>query len=540
MSHPDTDPPDAPAIIDIPLPDGYMAGEIEGPRDGDEFDPSLQNLRQQAAKGAILSAASGVCYAGGQFVTSLILARMLNKSDFGMVAIATAFSTIAYSLTEAGFGRAMIQEGRVKQAQVSNLFWIGLLVGVSLCGIFVLVAPFVAYHFQDDRLRWVMPISGLSFVLSALPSQPLAIIWRRMQFVEMALITAVYPFVAGGISLFIAWRWNSYWALVIGPLAAQGLRAAMAFYWSHWIPSWPRRRVGTRKLAVFGMHVTIFAVINHFARSIDNLMVGYFYGPATLGTYSRAYMLMTQPMQQIGLPITNVAVPILSRLRDDAPRYRANFLRMNANLFCAAIPLAVFCFVGSDTVVRSLLGDKWADAGPIFAAMSLGAIPYIWTFATGWLFLSQDRAKELSRWGAISTTVQVIGMFCGLPFGPLGIAWGYAAVWTLVLTPWLVHWVGRSGPIGPQDMWRLLGDFVPLGLLCGLGGALAEWSMPSNWPTLARFFLDAAAVGVGALVFGLTTRVGRGVLEDYVVVTWNLLRRSGNRRSRPEMAQGDE
>ena len=120
-------------------------------------------------------------------------------------------------------------------------------------------------------------------------------------------------------------------------------------------------------MIAFGGNLTGFGLVNYFARNLDNLLIGRFWGAEQLGLYARAYQLLLLPIEQINAPITAVAVPVLSRLKDNPERYRSAYLRLLEKVALLTMPGMAFMIASSDLLVLIVLGPKWIQVSRIFS-----------------------------------------------------------------------------------------------------------------------------------------------------------------------------
>jgi PST family polysaccharide transporter len=240
-----------------------------------------------------------------------------------------------------------------------------------------------------------------------------------------------------------------------------------------WRPGRPARGAGVRSMLAFGGNFTGFSVINYFARNLDNLLIGRFWGSQQLGLYAKAYQLLLLPIDQINSPVTTVAVPALSRLNDSPERYRRVYLRIMEKVAMLTMPAVALMIAVSDWVVLVVLGPQWAEAGRIFAVLGVAALLQPVNNTTGWLFISQGRTRDMLRWGLVGGMIIIASIVAGLPWGATGVATSYSLVFVCVVTPLLYSFVGRTGPVRPRDIYA----------------------------TVAPSFCAAAAVGVALFLF---------------------------------------
>ena len=245
----------------------------------------------------------------------------------------------------------------------------------------------------------------------------------------------------------------------------------------------------------FGGNVTGFNVVNYFARNLDDMLIGRFAGKASLGLYQKAYELMMLPLNQVNQPISRVALPALSRLVSEPARYRSAYLRILEKVLLITVPLGVFLVFTADWLVLVVLGDQWVEAGRLLAVMGLMIFTQPLANSTGWLFLSQDRAHEMFRWGLVGSSLSVLSFVVGLPWGVYGVAASYSISGLVVRTPLLLWWVGRSGPVKMVDFYRAA---APL----AIAGAVASAAVYAF-----RLLFGDGSIGVGLPIALIVTLI---------------------------------
>ena len=145
------------------------------------------------------------------------------------------------------------------------------------------------------------------------------------------------------------WR---HWALVGGTLTTAAAGTLLTFLFCPWIPGRMRRDAGIRGMITFGGHLTGFNFVNYISRNVDNLLIGKFVGTDALGLYAKAYSILMLPLTQINSPLASVAVPALSRVRNDPERLRSYYRKGLTLATMLGMPLVVFSFVRADEIVH--------------------------------------------------------------------------------------------------------------------------------------------------------------------------------------------
>jgi PST family polysaccharide transporter len=175
-----------------------------------------------------------------------------------------------------------------------------------------------------------------------------------------------------------------------------------------------------------------------------------------LGLYAKAYQLLLLPIDQINSPISAVALPVLSRLNDSPERYREAYLRILEKIAIITMPLMAFMIATSDWLVLLLLGPKWTGVSRIFALLAIAGFIQPVCSTTGWLFLTQGRPHHMFQWGLIGSSIIVVSIAVGLPWGAVGVAMSYSLGFACVTAPLLFWFVGRSGPVRARDFYHTM------------------------------------------------------------------------------------
>lgn len=439
------------------------------------------DVRQRSTRGVMYTVSGQGLRFAMQIVSTAVLARLLDPGDFGLVAMVMAIAGFIGLFKDLGLGTATVQRPRISQAQVTAMFWLSVLVSVIVALVTAACAPLVAWFYGDGRLVPITVAVGFGFVLSGLGLQHLALIRRQMRFAAQAVIDVSATAAGITTAITLAVLGAGYWSLVALLLVQAAWSSAGAWIACGWLPGRPRLRAGIRGMVRFGANLTGFTAVNYVARNLDNVLIGWYWGAGPLGLYSRAYQLMLMPLLQVNAPLAAVAVPALSRLQDDEPRYRRAYLGVVEKLNIVIMPAAAYAAVASDWIIAVLLGPQWAGAARIFLWLSLGALLQPLSNTTGWLFITQDRTADMFRWGIIGSTIAVGSFAVGLPFGPAAVAASYTLIGTIAF-PLLLWFAGRRGPVTARDLAATLP--LPGGVAAAVAGLvlLARLVLPGLSP----------------------------------------------------------
>ena len=149
-----------------------------------------------------------------------------------------------------------------------------------------------------------------------------------------------------------------------------------------------------------------------------------------------------------------------------------------------------------------LLGPQFRDAIPIFAWLGIATIFQPFTFAMGWLLISQGRTREMFQWSIFASVVSVVSFVAGLPWGPVGVAACYVIASGLIHLPSLVYWTTRSGPVQARDLAAPTALPAALGSFVFVGLTLLRhcWAIGNTFVELTVCFTVAGAIWAAVML----------------------------------------
>lgn len=474
-------------------------------------DDGPVGLKRRSVQGSTAVLASQ----GGHFVistlTTMVLARLLDKSDYGLIAMAAIILNFVVLFRNIGLDTATVRAERVTDEQVSALFWINAGIGLVLTVVVAGCAPLTAAFFEQPELTSVVAALAPTFLFSCLMLQHRALLRRRMLFSRLAVVTLSAHVIAALAAIGAALVFRSYWALVVLRLA-QSL-ALVVGIWAvcPWRPSRPAPAAGLRSMLSFGGHLTASRVTQFVMRNADNLLIGKVLGQDALGFYERAYAQLLVPVRQLNQPFTSVVTPGLAKVVNDPPRFAAYYTRALNVLTALSMPVVVLCTLAAHEVIGIVLGPGWEESVTVFLFLAPAAFLGAFNVATGWVFVAVGRADRALRMSVVSGIVTVTAMVIGLRWGIVGVACAVSAVNLAGRLPQLLYCY-HGTPVSMRDFGRAVGRPAVASLGAGLVAAvLLRYALPP-WPNL----LAAAAVKTalfGVLYPGLYCALPGGLAE---------------------------
>ena len=372
-------------------------------------------------------------------VRTIILARLLTPGDFGIITMVVVVINFAQMFKDAGLSMATVQREEISHNQISTLFWINVFISVVL-GICVLCcSPLVAKFYGRGQLTAVTAALSISFIVSGLSIQHAALLRRHMQFGSLAIVSIFAQIISLIITIILALYGLRYWALVFGMIVTAFVTVGLTFFFCPWVPGKFHRVSGVMDMLKFGGHLTAHNFIGYFARNADNILIGKYIDVDALGLYTKAYSLFMLPVSQIRQPITQVFMPVLSSLKKQPERYIKYYQRLIDIMASLIIPIAIYCIIEADFLIRILLGNQWIGAVPVFRILSICGVIQSISGTRGLVMLSHGFSRKTLIFGSVNGCLIVISFIIGLPFGITGVASAYTLTQMIVLVPSLFY-----------------------------------------------------------------------------------------------------
>jgi PST family polysaccharide transporter len=385
----------------------------------------------------------------------------------------TAVTSIAERFKDLGLSNATIQQKEITHEQVSTLFWLNAGVGVAMMVVVIGVAYPVSLFYSDVRLVSIMSAIALSFPLSGLAVQHQALLRRQMKFTQLAGVQIGSSLLSLALAIIMALKGFGYWALVGREVTRSVFMASGSWFCMPWVPARPSRQAGVGSMLRFGGDLTAFNLVWLLCSSVDQVLTGKLFGAVSLGFYRQGFQLVLAPINQLSFPVLTVGESALSRLQHDPEKYRRYYRKLLSILSFFTMPLVLFLAVYAEAFVRVALGERWLGATPIFQVLAIAALLRPAAATAGAVVLTCGHSRRFFWLGLFTSVAMVLGFVAGIPWGPVGIAWGN--VWSvyLLLVPKL-YWSFKRTPVSVGLFFSTIAKPLGASLLMGMILALLK------------------------------------------------------------------
>lgn len=352
-----------------------------------------------------------------QMVYSIALARILSPSDFGVVAIAQVFVTFLALFQDMGLGAAIVQRQDLDGKDISRIFGFTSLVAVILgCALLLGGIPMAALY-GEPILTGICSVLSAATFLSTLNTVPNALLMKSKRFFVVGLRQVTCVVLASAIGILSALAGAGPYAIAVYSVVNAGLAFAWNWMTNRVVPSYRGMMESVRKVFGYSAWLFGFNLVTYFSRNTDNLLVGYFFGTADLGNYSKAYQLMKYPQTYLTSVVTSVLHPMLAERQDDIEYVWSVYMKLTKALSLIGVFMSVLCFFCANEVVLILYGDSWTQTAACLRLLSISVWSQMVCGASGPMFQVLNRTREQFVRGLLIAVCVVAATLVGVAGG---------------------------------------------------------------------------------------------------------------------------
>lgn len=481
------------------------AGDPRRPHEGAGANerPGGGRLARSALRGTVWTGASQLSGKLLFFVSTLILARLLDQTDFGVAAYAITVITLFSAVPSLGLDAALIYHEENEDV-LSTGFWLGLGSAIGFFLVLYGLAPYSALVFDDPRAVDVTRALGIVFPIEALRNVHATLLRKRLAFQRRFVPEVLQSIAKGGVAIGMALAGFGYWSLIWGPIAAA--LVSVPAYWIavRWKPSLRFDPRTAMTLLPYGGRIVGVGLLGAFVRNLDYVVVGRVLGAATLGVYVLAFRIPDLLIRNFSTILGQVLLPVYARVRRDPRAVREAFLAVTTYVFAITAPVAFGLSLLAEPLVLSAFTAKWIDVVPVITPICLYALCASISFNMGDLYKALGRPDVLVRLSlARAALIAPALWFAATVFGTAtAVAWAQAGVAALAM----VANFAIAGWLFEMPIRAALSRLSPV-LGASIGMALATWfagSFVATAPPISRL---AIGVSVGAVVYLFALRV---------------------------------
>ena len=337
------------------------------------------NLKTKTVNGVIWSAVERYSLQAVQFLLSLIIARLLSPSDYGLIGMLAIFMSVSQIFIDGGFSNALIQKKNRTEDDYSTVFYINVGASLVIYLLLFLSAPLIAGFYEQPLLKPIVRVYSANLIINSLAAINRIKLVVSVDFKTQSRISLGAAVLSGVVGIICAYQGMGVWALVVQMMLDSVLNVTLSFYYVRWFPRLKFSSDSFHGLFRYGSKLLIASIINAIFSNIYTLIIGKTYSAATLGFYSRSDHFAAFAGKNVSSVLQRVSFPILSEIQDDNNRLIAAYKKYIKVSTWATFPVLLGLCGVAKPLILVLLTEKWAECT---LYLQILCFAYLWDCVT--------------------------------------------------------------------------------------------------------------------------------------------------------------
>jgi O-antigen/teichoic acid export membrane protein len=333
--------------------------ELQGVPSGSTSLANQENLDRQLVRGVAWTAAVKWLTQALTWGMTVIVARLLLPSDYGLVGMAAIYINLFTLFSEFGIGTAVVTMQGLNENQISQLNTLSLFIGFIGFGISAAAATPLGKFFHAPNLPLVVIVLSCGFVVSSIRTVPYSLLQKELRFKLLAIIEGLQGVVQALVTLFLAFRGFGYWALVLGILSFSITPTVLTLIWSRQNFAFPRFS-SIRKAVQYSRRLVIGRLCLASYDDSDFIIAGRVLGTAPLGAYTLAWTLAHSPLEKLTTLVNRVTPSVFAKIQNDPETLRRYLWNITGGLALIIFPATIGMALVAPEFVPVVLGHKWS------------------------------------------------------------------------------------------------------------------------------------------------------------------------------------
>ena len=395
-----------------------------------------KNLKQKAASGMVWTALQKYSTMFIQFISGIILARLLTPYDYGCIGMLSIFMALAETFIDGGFGSALIQKKQPTQEDYSTIFWWNLGMALVMYVILFFSAPAISRFYDIPLLCDVLRVQGFVLFIYAFNIVQRNQLKKRLNFKVLSIVTITTSIISLGVTILMAYKGFGVWALVAQNLVTAAIPAIVFWFFIKWRPIWTFSKQSFKELFSFGFYMFLTHLVNRFCSKLTGLLIGKLYSPSTLGYYSKAMNTEQLASHSISSVMTQITYPLYATVQDDKVALANMIKRLTTTIAYITFPMMAILMLTAKPVFVLLYSDRWLNSVPYFQVLCLVGLADCLQSVNIQSIAAIGKSKIMFRWTLIKRSIGLVFIVGGLFFfGMKGLLCG------VVIYNWFCYFV---------------------------------------------------------------------------------------------------
>lgn len=384
--------------------------------------------------------------------STLVLARLLAPTDFGIVAMAMSIAAALELLTLFSFDAALIQERQITRAHYDTAWTLNVAMAVALAALVAFSAKPAAAFYREPLLEHVMLFIGAKYLLDSACNPGIVDFRRNLTFDREFAMQVGPKVVTLFVTLPLAFWLRDYRALISGMLVGSGVACLLSYLMHPHRPRWCL--VQARALFRFSRWLLLNNFVSFLRKRSVDFIVGRALGAAPLGVFTIGAEIANLPSTEMVAPINRVLFPSYVKIADDPERLRAGYLETLSFIALLILPVCIGLAAVADPLVQVALGEKWLDVIPLISLLAFAGAANVLQANTSAVYNAMRCPWLITLTGGIQAVLLIpMLLIAASSFGLKGVATAFLLHSVCLALPIAYGIFFLNTSIRPRDVW---------------------------------------------------------------------------------------
>lgn len=359
-----------------------------------------------------------------QFVVTIVLARLLLPSEYGIIALISVFIQLCGVIIDSGFNTALIQKKGADNIDFSTIFFFCLGSSIFMYFLMFFFAPAIAEFYEQDELISIIRVLSLSLLINSFYSIQYAYVSKNMLFKKLFYSNVGAIVLSGGLGIYSAYQGFGIWSLVIQNISGHFFATLIMWFTIKWRPILVFSIERFKVLFDYGWKIFGSSIIISLFVNIRKLIIGKFYTPLSLAYYEKGEQLPMLLMNNIFNSIQAVLFPTFSEEQHNRIKVKT-MMRSCTKMCCFFLyPLMIGMIVTAKPIVVLLLTEKWLPIVPFMQILCIAIFFRPITFSNWEVIKALGYSNITLKLEILKKVIDVTILIVSVNIGVYAIAWG--------------------------------------------------------------------------------------------------------------------
>jgi len=380
---------------------------------------NLKKIKINAITGAKWAGISSISISVTAVLKIIVLTRFLDKSDFGLIALANLVLALSTIFMDIGLSISVLHKLEITDLQFASLYWVNMIISFFLFILLVCISPLMAWFYKEPALIALISTMGLGLIFTSFGRLFRVLEEKDLNFKLLGIIDISAAFVSLCVAVITAILGMGVYSLIWSNLLFLLLSSSLYFIFG------TRRKINifrfslakTKGFYKVGTFYTAEQLVNYFSREIDIILIGKFFSAETLGVYSLAKQLANRPASLVNPIFVRVAAPIFSKLQKEKNYMKLGYCKLLNIISSINLPIYILLFIFAKQVICILYGNTYSDASTLFRIFTIYMLFVALRNPVGSLTIGSGNTHIGFYWTLVTLSVTTLAIYLTLPYG---------------------------------------------------------------------------------------------------------------------------